>query len=342
MRAALLACAAAAALGTGPACAGATWPEVHSVADPGFAGGQRPVTRLDILPIDLQVWTGAGSKQDPNQLSRSVTTVLGGAVAAEMAERGYQVTAQMDWDGRYVAPDGLLRSAMSEEDVAGTAYALSGYGEAQRRASRELGTGGMLVPFLPARLGEETGADATLYVGGWAFSGRDKRRNKASQVAKVVLVVAVVAVVVVAIAAAIKSDGGASKALGGVARGASKAASHTARLATRVIRPVGRLATRATAAMVRSRDGVEAAVHAVDALGRSITHLDVYAGRPNYYRSGGPRKGRSAMQLEMTLVDNRTGRVLWHARQRFPARPSSPREVARAASRLLAAMPAAG
>jgi hypothetical protein len=297
------------------------------------------VTRLDILPIDLQVWTDEGSKQDPNQLSDSLTAVLGGAVATEMAGRGYQVMAQMDWDGRYVAPDGLLRAAMSEEEVAGTAYALSGYGEAQRRASRELG---MPVPFLPARLGEETGADATLYVGGWAFSGQDKRRSKAGQLAKVALVVAVVAVVVVAIAAAIKSDGSASKALGAVARGAGKAASHTARVATRVIRPVGRLATRATAAMVRSRDGVEAAAHAVDALGRSITHLDVYAGRPNYYRSGGPRKGRSAMQLEMTLVDNRTGRVLWHARQRFPARPDSPGEVARAASRLLAAMPAAG
>jgi hypothetical protein len=67
--------------------------------------------------------------------------------------------------------------------------------------------------------------------------------------------------------------------------------------------------------------------------------VEIYGGRPDYYRSSAPHKGRSAMLLEMTLVDNRTGRVLWHARQRFPASPAKPEQVEKAVKRLLAALP---
>jgi len=79
----------------------------------------------------------------------------------------------------------------------------------------------------------------------------------------------------------------------------------------------------------------------MDAMARTGTHVEIYAGRPDYYRSRAPHKGRSAMLLEMTLVDNRSGRVLWHARQRFPASPARPEQVEKAVKRLLAALPAA-
>jgi hypothetical protein len=84
---------------------------------------------------------------------------------------------------------------------------------------------------------------------------------------------------------------------------------------------------------------VDLSLQVLDAWGRSETHLEIYGGRPDYYRSSAPHKGRSAMLLEMTLVDNRTGRVLWHARQRFPASPAKPVEVEKAVKRLLAALP---
>jgi hypothetical protein len=77
----------------------------------------------------------------------------------------------------------------------------------------------------------------------------------------------------------------------------------------------------------------------VEALARSGTHAEIYGRRPDYYAEG-PHDGRSAMLFEMTLVDNRTGRALWHARQRFPASPVRSKDVERAVRRLMAALPA--
>jgi hypothetical protein len=247
--------------------------------------------------------------------------------------------AQMDWDGRYVAPNGEHRNAMAEPDVGATAYALSGFGQAQQQVHD-----GVLVPFLPARLGQETGSDATLYVGGWAFAGKDKKgMSTGAKVAIGVVAVVVVAVVVVAaIAGAKDGGGGVGNVVGGVAEGAGKAAGSAAKVAGKVLRPIGKMAARTTAALVRSGpDMINASVHLMDAMGRSGTHIELYAGRPDYYRGGTPHKGRSAMLLEMTLVDNRTGKVLWHARQRFPASPARPVQVEKAVSRLLAPLPAA-
>jgi hypothetical protein len=45
------------------------------------------------------------------------------------------------------------------------------------------------------------------------------------------------------------------------------------------------------------------------------------------------------MYLEMTLVDNRTGAVLWHAQERFPANAARPADVGRVTRSLLATLP---
>ncbi len=79
----------------------------------------------------------------------------------------------------------------------------------------------------------------------------------------------------------------------------------------------------------------------MDALGRTGTHIEIYAGRPDYYRQDRtPRKGRSQTYVEMTLIDNGTGRTLWHARQTFPASAGRPDEVAEMVQRMLATFPA--
>jgi hypothetical protein len=54
-----------------------------------------------------------------------------------------------------------------------------------------------------------------------------------------------------------------------------------------------------------------------------------------------PRRGRSALYLEMTMVDNRDGHVLWHVAQRFPASGGSQADVTRAAEALLSTLPKA-
>ena len=56
-------------------------------------------------------------------------------------------------------------------------------------------------------------------------------------------------------------------------------------------------------------------------------------------RPAQPHSGRSALYLEMTLVDNRDGRVLWHVAQRFPASGASDEAVTRAARAMLATLP---
>jgi hypothetical protein len=48
------------------------------------------------------------------------------------------------------------------------------------------------------------------------------------------------------------------------------------------------------------------------------------------------------MYLEMTLVDNRTGLALWHARQAFPASADDAAETVRAARTMLSLLPARG
>ena len=53
-----------------------------------------------------------------------------------------------------------------------------------------------------------------------------------------------------------------------------------------------------------------------------------------------PHSGTSKMLLELTLVDNRTGHVLWHARQQFRANPAKQADVVEAMLRMLRAMPA--
>lgn len=48
----------------------------------------------------------------------------------------------------------------------------------------------------------------------------------------------------------------------------------------------------------------------------------------------------SQMYVEMTLVDNTTGAVLWHAHQKFPASAASKDDMNRVVRTMLASLPA--
>jgi hypothetical protein len=79
----------------------------------------------------------------------------------------------------------------------------------------------------------------------------------------------------------------------------------------------------------------------MDAMGHTNTHIEIYGGRPDYFEEDrAPKKGRSQTYIEMTLVDNRTGRTLWHARQTFPGNAARPRHVAEMVHRMMATLPA--
>lgn len=313
------------------ACGAPSWPgTVRGVGDPRFMAHQQVIETVDVLPVDLQVWTVSGHQRGAELVAGDATATVAGMVTSQLARRGYEVVAAIDRDGDYVSVDGTKRDAMSPEEVESTTMSLSSYGVAQSQTE-----GALLVPFLPARLGAATGSDTTLYVGGWAYAGKDQKSNKAAKVIGTVLIVGLIAVVAVALIAGEKGGGG----LGKVAEGAGRAAGGAVKVVGRVAVGAVRTAGHVGVAILRDPELFHLTVDTLDAFARAGTHAERQPTRPDYYAEG-PREGRSAMLLEMTLIDNHSGKTLWHARQRFPASPENPKQIEKAVSRLMATLPA--
>lgn len=316
-------------------CAARTWPSVKAVGDDRFMSQHLAVQTVDVLPVDMQLWTERDSKRSPDQLADDFVARANAAISSTLVNLGYDVSASIEWDGRYTAPDGQAAQAMTEAEVAATAYSLSGYGHAVAQADVS-----MPFPYLPTELGTRTGSDATLYVGGWAYVGDDHREGTGSKVAKVIVIgLFIVLVVAVAVVALKKSGGGGS----GVARAAGGAGRAVARAAGGAARVAGRAGSTLARVMARSVDNfAEGMARTADALGRTHTHIEIYGGRPDYYdEPTSPKKGRSQTYLEMTLVDNASGRTLWHAHQTFPASAANSVHVVEMVHRMMATFPAA-
>lgn len=302
------------------------WPRVTTVTSPELRASATRLYSIDILPIDLEVWTDPRVAVDADLARTDAEGKLVGSISEAFYRRGYGVGAVMDWGGAYVGDDGMSAFALTGPEVHATIDSLASYGTAV--GSRDE----LPAPFLPVRLGTRTGSDATLYVGGWGFIGVESQR--ANKVANVVLVaVLIVGVIAIAMIAGKHAD-----KLGGLGGAAAKG---VARAAV----SIGRTALRAGNVMIHA--GAEVAEQVqdlgelVDVFGRSSTHITIAARRPTYSEDKAlPRRGAPRMYLEMTLVDNRTGDVVWHAHQRFPANATKPRDIARATRALLATLPA--
>lgn len=293
--------------------------------------GRRPVYSVDVLPVDMQLWTEPSAKRSPTELAEAFDSRANAAITTTLVNLGYDVGASIGWDGSYVDSGGHAEHAMSEAAVAATAYSLSGYGRAVRSASDSQA----LSPYLPAQLGNRTGSDATLYVGGWAYVGHDHHEGTGSKVAKGILIGALIVVVIAVAVIGIKKGGG------GVARAAGGAGKAVARVAGGAARVAGRAGSTLARVMARSVDNfAEGMARSADALGRTHTHIEIYGGRPDYYEEpASPKRGRSQTYLEMTLVDNASGRTLWHARQRFRASAANSGHVVEMVHRMMATFP---
>lgn len=307
------------------------------------------IRTIDVMPFDVQLWTYRGNKVSAETLGNHFQAAARAASLNSLIRRGYDIAARMDWQGSYIGPHGEDRQALTAEELDGTAYSLSSYGHAVSRSNGQL-----IAPYLPFRLGQETGSDATLYVSGWTYVGK-KHSSTGKKIVKGVaiglLIVAAVAIVAVVIA----SKG---KALKGLGKGAGRAAAGAGKAMGKAVVTVGRGAGRVTGGLLkgiarsgpkimrgimRSGPDIErGVVRIADALGRSHTHIDLNLGRPDYYkRPRTPKKGKSQTYLEMTLIDNETGAVLWHAQQRFPANGANREQVHKAFNRLMSSMPRA-
>jgi len=323
---------------------GRHWPTVQGVADRGFADSRRPVDSLDILPLDVDFAISSHARAPADEILARFNATAMGTIHTELLRRGYRVRAAMEWDGSYVQPDGTTATAIEPVAIAATADSLRGYGYAQDRSGGEL-----LFPYLPHRLGEHTGSDTTLYVGGWAFIGK-KRTSTGAKVAKGVLIGAVIVIVIVAAIAGLKKSGGSlakgagkiGSAAGRGARVLARSAGHAAKAFGHVAQASGKVLAKTGARTLQMTGKLagRTTLDVLDAFGHTNTHILVYGGEPEYYERDLPRGGYSRMEIEMTLVDNTDGRTLWHARQEFPADAASSGDTAEVMRRMLASLPA--
>lgn len=329
------------------AACGPAWPKATTAAaDPAFAARQRPITTVDILPVDVEAWTQPGAKLSADDLRSMAEISIIGATSQELLSRGYVVDNAIGWNGEYVRPDGETGIAIEPDLLLATVESMSTYGLAVQHSR------GLPVPYLPARLGEHTGADATLYIGGWTYEGKDRSRGGA--ILKGILIGVAIIGVVVVIAAIAKGKGdGLGNALGGAARGVANAAVSVARVAGRAALRAGSATIQITRGAANAAgDVLDTTAQILDAWGRSpgSTHLTVYStgasaapAAPSWSeRPGVPHKGHSRTYLELTLIDNHTGLVLWHARQEFPTHAGTEAKAQKIVHAVMASLPQAG
>jgi uncharacterized membrane protein YgcG len=280
---------------------------------------------IDILPLDLQLWAEPGYEVDLARVRDGTEVNLMSVALDALARRNYAVGATIDWNGDF--PGG---NALSRDELLATVSSLSRYGAAAAEHPGQLP-----VPFLPARLGGATGADATLYVGGWGYVAKH-RETTGEQVAQGIAI-ALLVISVIAIIALIskKSSRGHSHGGRGGGGGGAVAGGHGSPGGA-----VGRGAVSASRGAEHVRHVRRAATGVVDAFGRAAIDIAVstpdWGANPMLPHDG----GQSQLYLEMTLVDNRTGLALWHAHQTFPASAASAADITRAARTMMNLLPA--
>ena len=303
-------------------CAGdRPWP-AHPVAisTPAFAT-QAEIATIDVLPLDLQMWAEPSADADLDALRAGTELNIMNVALEALAKRNYAVGAMIDWNGNF--PGG---NALPREDLLATVSSLARYG-----ASTAEHPGQLPVPFLPARLGTSTGADATLYLGGWAYVAKH-RDSTGEQIAQGVLIglLVISAIAIVALVASSSKSSSKGHDHGHGSSGhASDGGGHASRLG----------AFTASRGETHVHHGASVTRGLVDAFGR--TAIDLAVSSPDWGEDPAlPHEGReSQMYLEMTLVDNHTGLTLWHAHQIFPASAASPADTARVARTMLTLLP---
>jgi hypothetical protein len=283
-----------------------SWPKPVSFAAP----ASHAIRSVDVLPLDLSLWTEAGYDANPEQLRSTASMHIANTALGALGARSYAVDAMIDWNGDY--PGG---TAMAPTALESTVNVLAGYFTDATQLPK---------PGLPVRLGSATGADATLYVGGWAYvaNHHESTANKVAEGVAIGLLVAVAAVAAYELIAAVNLPLGAGRGR----------ASHS-RHAQSSRHPVEPQQFASRGRVVREPHPTTELQ--VDSDAPVIQHPD-WANADRM-----PHDGDSMMFLEATLIDNRTGFALWHAHQIFPANAASRDDVERATRELVASIPPA-
>jgi hypothetical protein len=321
---------------------GASWPNrAAALAAPQV----RQVSTFDVLPVDLEVWTENGYPKAPESVRFDASHELAVSAVEALQSRSYVLSNLIDWNGE-VEGRGAV---MDRGDVEHTIATLARYDLATGRFPIRLPD-----PQLPAKLGSVSGADATLYIGGWAYVAAH-HESTGEKVAEGILigvaVIAVVAIVAIALSGSKGGHGGGSHGGGGGSHGGGGGGGHsgpvfhdhrvaaadTPQFASVIVHD-HRLSEHGGGGLPHVSSGhsvhIDTALDIVDAIDPQLpAHPDWSGDVP----SGGED---SQMYVEMTLVDNATGTVLWHAHQKFPANADSDADIVRVTRTMLASMPA--
>lgn len=332
---------------------GASWPN-H--ADALAVPQVHAVTTVDVLPIDLEVWTENGYPLTPDAVRDDASYQLISTAMETLQQRRYAINGLIDWNGEI----DHRTAVMDPRDVESTIATLARY---------DLRTGRYPVrlpdPQLPAKLGTVTGADATLYIGGWAYVARH-HESTGEKVAEGILIgvaiVAVVAIIAIAVAGASKGGhGGGGHGGGGHGGGGHGGGGHSGpvfhdhRVAAadhpQFVPIVHDHRSGGGGGLLRDHRSSGSSGGGVHVSTSPSVHLDTAIdivddidpqtpAHPDWSGDVPASGENSQMYIEMTLVENATGAVLWHAHQKFPASAANKHDMNRVVRTMLASLPA--
>ena len=309
---------------------------------------QDPVARphtVAVLPPDLHVTVrdSKGSLHGDRVLNEALLRRIQQGLARSLTRRGYRVVsvlrhdgAQLDAGVAVIHPRDLGALRLEIEQV--TANLPTGPGLVSAAVSADLAQ----------EIGRSTGADASLYARGWVYiAPGDSAAAKAAKVIGITLLVLVMVGLVVILTAG-KGGGGVGRALGGAFKAAGQAAVKTAQVAGRV---AVRVLPRVMEAAARTHVHVRCAgpshhppVHHVAGCVR-CQHVDEVPppAMPSLARVPGmevPRQlNRSTVGINISLVENDTGDLLWHAGQRFQVEARGSGNIERVIDHYLSQLP---
>lgn len=305
-------------------------PQVRPTMSPAFATGALPVQTVAVLPVDLSL-QAADESISPEQLRgliEEATRQMTRDLVASLRARGYKVARVLTRAGAAQAPEGgPINQAIHPVDLAMLRVELH---EATRPYNR--GGGGELRAKVAAQLSEQvgqgTGSDATLYARSWVYVAPDSADgSKVAAVVISVLLIILIVGIVLAILGSKDSDGPKSvgRAAGHIARGAARAAFVAGRVALETAPYAAAIALEAHDQSLRCHRCDEPPppeeappMHEAEA---GAAPAPRPAKQPMLVlREGDAVPEKSTVGLFISLVHNRTGRVLWHVGEEMPLR----------------------
>jgi hypothetical protein len=212
---------------------------------PDFASGATRVRSVAVLPVDLSVQKmGAEGMDYPvsAEIDRKMMSGIYRGVLDALARKGYHVAALVNPDGTADDPArrSPTRAVIHPQDLSALRVSIH-----DLTASLAPGPGMLETWRVPAHitrlLGMGTGADASLYVRGWAFTPHSE--SKAGTIVAVILFVLLVGLIILMLAGSKggkggkggshKGSSGAGRALGGVGHAMRRAAVATGHVTIR-------------------------------------------------------------------------------------------------------------